>query len=757
MGCIHWPAGSGPFATITTGRNAFDLGYNSTAGHSCGVTEARNLASDQVGELFGPPNGQRSLLVVGAGSSSPAAPLAWHLKAGILSAVSAVLGKAVGKIPQEQFFTLELVCSLLQARFDEAIDLKRFFTSILSCSQVPKAALVIAELIRQRRVRCVLTANFDDYLYRALDLLAVPHRVITRAAFRGDGSPEPLPGDVFAFHGSVLAPEGRSLSPPTSIEARGLATPFTQAMLDYLQIALADVETIIFWGYSGSDHFDLSPAIETCLSRNTSVTRIIWLSYDGGEGGFSEYVRDKDCSFGILSPLAEVVNGQKRIPEIVAEGLIERDSTSAVALGVDDLAKIKDDEIVERIASTFRRFLSSDATVIRAAASDFYADVFESKIWVPWVLIEHYYLDSLSNTENVQRAFLGVGGSKKTFLEIDVTSLAETVLAYWKVNRSAEPVLEDGGHLLSSPAGGDSEKLIERSKFRSAHEALKTVAASIDVALARSSTGRRIDRAFLMVCRALTENYIGLIRLRVLEQIVALGLSDAASERSVREEVQATFQAAMDLATQAGTLETKARVSQSSPRSPRSLTSANLWHRVALFNLGRATIGMEGIRTMRRSIDELLEIARGAGNDFERAACYLQAAHQASIVAKALYGIKGNEDRPLAVEQVLAVFSASDPDISLVEIQQERQRALNNCRECEKQFRDLTGRFDSRLLAVADVLVIQCLSNGDHNGAREIAQKYQMDYAFLPNPQYPNWLPNILKRIDGMSGGSTTN
>ena len=705
------------------------------------------LTRDSVETIFGPPDSERALLVIGAGSSLPATPLAKHLKTGLLRAIASGTSFEKHDTPTEDFFTLELVCSLLQARFNDLIALESFFAEALDNSSLPKAALVVAELIRQRRVRYVLTANFDTFIYRALDQFSVPHRVITRSTFNEKIPPSPKTGDVFAFHGTLLARHRPELSPPTSIEARGLATPFTAAMSDYLARALSDVQKIVFWGYSGSDHFDLSPALDDCLQRNDSVKEVHWLSNFAHEKDFSQYVKASACAFGLHNSRAKVYNGEGNIPETVCNGLFNDPALIPSALTVIDPPPKADAEMIERVSAIFGRLSSYAGDSYRTAALEFCTDIFESKIWIPWVLLELYYIDSLSNSEIAQKAFLGVEAANQFFLGINVASLAETILKYWQINRSEKDLFATSITDILSRYDDDLGEIIVQTKFDSVYRSLLSLAASIDMSISDASRKREVDCAFLYVCRALTENYIGLVRLRVLEKIVASPYLNLELEKNIRDKVRRTFNSSIIFANTAIEVESRAMLHESLGRS---LTSAELWSRVALFNLGRVTVGREGITIMRQSVDVLLSRSKNENVDvFERGACALQAAHQASIVYKALTGITSDKALPLPEAVMLERLAESDPQISLELLREEKKKALEDCTEGERVFFTLTGRFDSRLLAVADAQVISFLEENNLTSARAIADEYKQKWEKLTNRQYAQWLPNIFSRIDG--------
>jgi len=158
--------------------------------------------------------------------------------------------------------------------------------------------------MKRRLATYVFTANFDDFLYRACKEADTPFRLVTRMQLEAgllqnramDSSQNQAISSLSTALSTSLQSTTNMLaySLPTSVDARGLATPFSTRIEAYIKAVLAKVETLVFWGYSGSDHYDLSPIFDKLLPTANTVHGVYWLSFNGAMEDFSNPVAQRE-------------------------------------------------------------------------------------------------------------------------------------------------------------------------------------------------------------------------------------------------------------------------------------------------------------------------------------------------------------------------------------------------------------------------------------------------------------------------------
>ncbi|MEP5621107.1 MAG: hypothetical protein ABJP82_00850, partial [Hyphomicrobiales bacterium] len=465
----------------------------------------------------------------------------------------------------------------------------------------------------------------------------------------------------------------------------------TSQMQSYIELALNDVDRVIFVGYSGSDHYDMNPVLQSYFSVPDRPQKLYWLSHNGSKKDFSEYVQNS-TSFGLASSRSVFVDceaaGTRQLQQMLESSgeYIEDDAP---------LQSDLDAASAGNVAGSLIDCISPWDSNSIADAQKVTEDLVDTQIWRPWVLMEHYFLDSLSNSEMSQKLFMGET-ENSVFLEVDLRRIASSILEFWKINRNGSAVIEEG-HLQTDMSGSQNfEALCEVSKFRNVNLSLRfsldQIQSAIKVQLGKA---RMLDFAFLYVSQAMVENYIGLTNLRICEFV----RESMPHHFDLLEEAASTsrnwFSNSITSSEKANEYEVN---SIGSSVTERSITSCDVWKRVAKFNLGRVKPNLEGIDLMIESITELEERAR-LGEDFERGACLLHATQQASIVVKELCGVEGNRDCPPLNEVFLASTKLLAEGVSEQEISERRSEALKVCNTSADNFYKITGRFDDRLIA----------------------------------------------------------
>lgn len=672
-----------------------------------------------------PGSGTQTLLVLGAGASVPSAPLAPKLKIGILRGCSKFVCARPSSCPKDERLTLEVLCSLLRFRLGRRLDLASLLKVLLKSDVIPQSALLQAELIKRGLVSYIFTSNFDDLLYRACKEVGAPFRLVTRTQL--EASPTlastgtrrravrgPKRGDILAFHGTLYELKDERTLPtyslPTSADARGLATPFSSQTEAYMRAVLAEVDTILFWGYSGSDHYDFSPVMSKLLATTNTVQRIYWLSFHGTMRDFSNAVARRHSALARSTPSRQVVflncqrNATEPLERYLSNCYPDRTRWPATLDQPTDLADL---------TSSFLRANSKPADRNRdvAAVREFLTDVREAQIWLVWLVIEHFHLDSLGLTSEALRNF-GAYRGKGLFFGLDVERLSKAIEKYWQWNKAgalARRARFDEIFADQPPPG----EPVYATLFKEISDDLEAVLqyASGSTTGIGTTELRDIDRALLSVCFAIAENYRGLIMLREFEDAFDWAGALSPRSREARRRAKRCFERSMRFSRNA-----KAQLSGSRRKQVAELldlVSPIVWFDIAFFNRARVTVLDE------RAIADMRDVVRRQDKALHRLEGYLQAANllqvcqRASVLVKRIYGVKRNDDAPPR-----AAWNLLSPS------QRRRaQWALEIARGRSKEYEELTGRFDGRLLAAYDAEIVHELARDDEQRARLILER----------------------------------
>ncbi len=139
----------------------------------------------------------------------------------------------------------------------------------------------IASLMKENKVRCVITTNFDCLLESALNTRNIPFNlcILPEDFEKCDPNCSKM---VYKLHGSVSDNKGGKISNSiigsiTEVANRRIPS-LTGRKIDILRFLLENY-IVIFIGYSGRDEYDIQPVI-----RNSKIKRMIWISHDTSTG-----------------------------------------------------------------------------------------------------------------------------------------------------------------------------------------------------------------------------------------------------------------------------------------------------------------------------------------------------------------------------------------------------------------------------------------------------------------------------------------
>ena len=697
----------------------------------------RNL---DLSDVFSPPDGTRcgTLLVLGAGASVPSAPVALKLKAGILDGCSKFLGGESVSCPTDDRLTLEVLCSLLRFRLGPQLDLVGLLSSLLKNDVIPESACIQAELMKRRLATYVFTANFDDFLYRACKEADTPFRLVTRMQLEAGLLPEsgdgllPEPGDIFAFHGTLYKPTVNNnmlaYSLPTSVDARGLATPFSTRIEAYIKAVLAKVETLVFWGYSGSDHYDLSPIFDKLLPTANTVHGVYWLSFNGAMEDFSNPVAQResepskravfvDCERDVVRPIDDYRS--KCYPERENEPRPATPSESP-------------DSVNLTLGFLKANLESSDA--IREAIREFLVDVCQARIWLVWLIVEHFHLDSLGLTSAALRNFGAYGSG--LFFGLDVGSLSKAIEAYWMLNNMGAEGRKEKFAKLSFGQPSSDTPVYDITLFTEVNGGLTSVLEqAANPTFDAGCELRKIDAALLDMCSVIAEDYRGLILLREYEDGLDWDSSLSPRLKKARQRAKWHFDRSMGFSREAGSRLSGGQ--EDGVSGLLDLVSPDVWSDIALFNKARATVSdAKAIHDMEEVVARQDQLINRVGS-YLRAANLLQVCQRASVLVKRIYGVKGNADAPPSCRHLQS------------RLQKLAEEALEIAQKRSTEYEDLTGRFEGRLLAVCDAMVVDALARGEKDRAEEILSGFRSKEANRSEDagKVTGWIANMEKRI----------
>jgi hypothetical protein len=144
------------------------------------------MSLQQVSDII--RSAQFPVLVGGAGVSFGVAPVAQDLKTGILKGIMEIteipesdpLYSNAFEEVREDYLTLEAFVSALRYRIPElSEEIQRFYSELFVLKNTNCSIEAIARSFCQRRPAVIMTGNFDDGLYVALDRLQYPYRIVT--------------------------------------------------------------------------------------------------------------------------------------------------------------------------------------------------------------------------------------------------------------------------------------------------------------------------------------------------------------------------------------------------------------------------------------------------------------------------------------------------------------------------------------------------------------------------------------------------
>jgi hypothetical protein len=703
-----------------------------------------------------------AVFVIGAGASYPY-PGAYQIKKRIVESAlrtchsvesteferlqKALLNERKGVV-WENYLTLETLFFLCQYALDppgsdseyfkpEPI-IHRFLTGLPSSP----GNLAVAYLRKLGHVGQVLTSNFDNLLCRTLDELEHPYRLLTDAQFeapQGRGL-SPLEDHLLAFHGTMVRPEDakcdrreaweshKKLTHPRTLLARGLMRPFTPEVRQYVEavLRLSQDRDVVFFGYSGSDFYDLNLVLRTVQSaKKLRLDNIHWISFDGKQESLSSFARELKCRYykgdfarALLDELRldgkELARLGIRLRFVESARQESRYEIEADFAPADDnlfLSHTSDEEFRRR-ASHFLRYL-------------------ESGFAGAWAVTEHYSLESYGFSQLEIRALGGLGKDSIDFLGVNARGYLDAQERYWEQNpgsRDRASKLIDSDPSISPQAIVDHVFPGLREIFQSLYEATVACLSSLE----RSGSVLPAELAMIHVLTSITLDYQGL-----MFNIVRETSSGERQQEAARQAV-ALFEAAVQNTRTAR--EILSRDTMPEEKALRDLVPYLTWTLIAEENRARALpdtdmeqklSAFEACIKRRRDI---IERAEKAGLREEAIYLLPQTVLRCTEAFKVLYGCSRAQDLP----------TRQDLDGS------QAATFLQIAYEMRTKYEEKSAIPNHRFVTIFDCEIIDALHKRNFDKLSRIMEELfqSVPVAWHTVPRFPQFLGDVRKRLE---------
>ena len=446
----------------------------------------------------GDGSGLAAAVLLGAGASVPYLPVADVLKREVLRFALEIVG-AEERLDElairanQPHVTLEVFCSMLYYRCGGRFRTDELWTAL--CAGVPVSPLVraVAALRVAGVVGPILTTNFDQMVVDALtgygQVADRDFRVVTEWQAE---AVQPIERDVCALHGTIYEVGSGTYAPPLTTLARGLARPLTPGMHRYLTAALGGQRPVLVLGYSGQDHYDVSPVLHE-LRRAARLRQWLWVCHEDRP--------DERRRIGEILDTDQIVVADA---SAILSGLVAGMASSPAAWEPP-----MTDPSIPSWQERLRRALGRFRLPVEGVR-EFVRDVDEN-LPGAWVVQEHYRLFSAGFDERAALTFGGVTAPET------VADLSEVAHLSFLSPPQEVPFgdlltaqftyrLEDEAHWAG---GGAADELF----YPRTTELLSNCLAKLQTAIEDADRRhlRPEDRALLLVGMAIAEDYLGLI------------------------------------------------------------------------------------------------------------------------------------------------------------------------------------------------------------------------------------------------------
>jgi len=442
------------------------------------------------------------VFICGAGISYGAAPLAQDLEDGLLSGIASyaenknsdTFHTALNEIKSD-YLTLELLVSAISFRVPELLHpIKELYRKLFRLQNINQSNHSIANCLASKQIGSILTANFDDGLYRCLDAKGASYRLITDANVKD--STKATDGDICAFHGTVYSSNNQKdtdlISEPTSITAQELAHPFIPYMNEYVLSVLDKADKIFLIGHRGEDFYDLNLTINTYVRENKEdvISKFYCIPHEGKMSNVSDFVSETfyadniielDQNKNWLATLCDLISGQNTEPTSM-EPIEEQEIEETLLSLINDTIQ-KDIELIQRTKLQCKLLLEDIANGVLAV----------------WSVAEHYRLESLAYSQQEIKAF-GRPPIDKTFFDIPLAKIIYFQKRYWDFNKNLRNAKHD--EAMNKVNVTAIELYNEMSAF------------SVKCKHVTRQLNRAIDKSCCLLMSSIVLDYMGLIAVR---------------------------------------------------------------------------------------------------------------------------------------------------------------------------------------------------------------------------------------------------
>ena len=349
------------------------------------------------------------------------------------------------------YLTLETLFFLCQYALDPPGEDSQYFrpeetirTVVTGLTSSP-GNLAVAYLRKLGHVGTILTSNFDDLLCRTLDQLACPYRLLTDAQFEKIQGRALIPSDehILTFHGTLVRSEdtkydrreawetNKKLTHPRTLLARGLMRPFTPEVKKYVEavLRLSQDRDVVFFGYSGSDFYDMNLVLRSVHNANKlRLDNIHWISFDGEKGSLSGFAREFGCRYykgDFAQTLLDQLHlGARELASVGIRTSLTGPPHQAVRYETDirPAPTSKDLFLDQALDEEFRKRVSH------------FLRYLESGFAGAWAVTEHYSLESYGFSQLEIKELGGLGEDAIDFLGVNVRGYLDAQERYWEQN-----------------------------------------------------------------------------------------------------------------------------------------------------------------------------------------------------------------------------------------------------------------------------------------------------------------------------------
>ncbi len=670
------------------------------------------------------------VFVCGAGISYGVAPLAQDMEDGLIASIINIQRDIEREWPasnylyafqeaRKQYFTLEMLASAISYRAPLLKEpLSQTYIELFRLGIINRANNSISNAFARGFPAIILTANFDDGLYKSLKIKNAQFRILTDANISGKS---PNKFDICAYHGTVhdtAASSEEKLSGPSTMTARELAHPFLPAMANYIETVFKSADRIFFVGHRGEDFYDMNLLIKKYIGANDGTfefhnrqRKFYCVPHCGNREAVSDFYFETFDENNILD-LGENPNWVADACDVLSGVKTEEEKRKNFSSqDVENVFMSKFNEVMRKRKRAYK--------LARLQAHALLNDI-NSMVFAVWSVTEHYRLESLALSQKEISAF-GRPPKSLSFFGIQASNLLEYQSRY-QTFRDAVSFIQDASTEAADIFAAGAQVYDELDTF------------SVSCAQSVYKAKRPIERASILLMQAIALDYMGLIGMRFEGKKALFQQMRPDYERFARS--SDLFKRSWTKADEAGVQILGDEVLLTTPKSAQveyrygleEIVSWRTWRMAPRENFARSLdlSVHERIRWLLDCIDDRMNFIKRELQGPTSTANYSVAGYAAlcSLRAAELMRVLGfGEPKERGKPDFL--ISASAVDLSSI-----TKVAVQAARICINVGSANSSQKNFRFMSAFDALILAALLDGDELKAKEVfgeAKKYAGD------------------------------